>query len=974
MSRIVIPNTGAGFSNPTEDLVGFQSVRGGGLTNTTFKFDTGIVEKIDQQYQTGVFSDPITLDSLGVTNIEEARQALSKDIKVYPNYDLTEVTNFTLYGSLTKRLEVSVTQIINFFPAAVEIDQTYYDYSTGYTATNIQYNVNENYTSFNIDVTRVKNIFDIDYTTNAARNVSLRPTKVSPLRDMTNNYKDYSLFLGTGSTEYPFIYFVPTTSLSAGTLNIYVQGNPFSGANTTTLSLVLKPNKLKTEMVFDNDFDEVEKFLLNRFVVPKYTSQFKVPRQLDDGSYYTAFEYLTWPLFGSWNLDIITTAYEAYIAKLSGFGGEIDDFKTNLISRFLTTGAFHEFDTPDQKIDKVLQIYGRSFDETKKFIDVLANITSVSYVSGDDIPSALLVYLARTLGWDTNISPITNENFLASVYGVKNKSIYDGWTRDQTPSEVNFDYYKRLILNAAHLFRSKGTRKSVQFLLKTIGAPESLVEYNETIYVADKKLSYDDFLTKYAQISGGTYVQNIPGYLVGSEYKIQGVTYTAFTTNQTATQSLYTISDYPIDENGFPTTPQQTNNFFFQEGAGWFEQTANHNAGQQAIITNQTFTGSSPNTQLETIPPSYGQQFLDRFRKFPNMDGFGFNILKRNDSVKTFTDTSPLYESDSLLLNVKNTDVFLNVGQGIAYDVWENSRDNDYPIPYTGLTNPYPQPGNIDWTVINPQPQTQTFAEFAQTVYKNMINVRNRWYTSDGKTSGYPTLQLVYWNYLQSLQNVGIDISHYSYQKMIDYTIGIGDYWTNLVQQTIPSSTIWNGGIKYENSLFHRQKYVYKKQRGCIFQQVPCVPCEVTGPLLPYDCIDETISGATFPWTGTTSTLDSFSQALYDVLNEVTTEEGYNLQNCDLNSITSIWYIDLRLDDTILVQEPFFTGYGITGIPTNSDWLNGLDTKLSTIYQFGLNYNVNSERIIISNSGCMELFTDKILSLNVGINVSINCS
>ena len=70
MSRIVIPNTGAGFSNPTEDLVGFQSVRGGGLTNTTFKFDTGIVEKIDQQYQTGVFSDPITLDSLGVTNLD----------------------------------------------------------------------------------------------------------------------------------------------------------------------------------------------------------------------------------------------------------------------------------------------------------------------------------------------------------------------------------------------------------------------------------------------------------------------------------------------------------------------------------------------------------------------------------------------------------------------------------------------------------------------------------------------------------------------------------------------------------------------------------------------------------------------------------------------------------------------------------------------------------------------------------------
>ena len=973
MSRIVIPNTGAGFSNPTEDLVGFQSVRGGGLTNTNFRFDTGVVEKINKDYQTGVFSDPITLDTIGVDNVEEARQALSKEIKVYPNFDLTEVTNFTLYGSLTKRLEVSLNQIINFFPAALEIDQVYYDFSTGYTATNIQYNQNEDTTTFTINVPRIKNIFDIDFTTNAARNILLRPTPVSPLRDMTTNYLKYSLFLGTGSTEYQFVYFVPSQTLTGGTIQVTVSGDPFLGASNSIDSVVLKPNKMNTEMVFFNDFDEVEKFLLNRFVVPKYTAQFKIPRQLDNGTYYTAFEYVTWPLFGSWNLDILTDAYQSYVTQLSGIGAEIDDFKTNLISRFLTTGAFHEFDTPDQKVEKVLQIYGRSFDETKKFIDALANMTNVSYLSGDDIPSTLLVYLAKTLGWDTNISPITNDDFLESIYGVKNKSIYEGWTRDQTPTEVNFEYYKKLILNSAYLFRSKGTRRSVEFLMRTVGAPESLIEYNETIYVADRPLKYADFLTNYAQISGGTYLQNVPGYLVGSEYKIQGRTFTAFTTNQTTTQSLFRLEDFPINEDGFPRTPSQTNNYFFQEGGGWFEQTPSHNSGQEAVITNQTFTGQSPNSQLTEIPQTYGQVFLDRYRVFPNMEGFGFNIKKIKDSLKSETDTEPRFENDSLMLNVKNIDLFLNVAQGITYDVWELSRNDDYPIPYTGLTSPYPQPGNIDWTVINPQPQIETFAEFAQTFYKNMINVRNRWFTTDGKSSGYPTLQLVYWNYLQSLQNAGIDTAHYTYQKMIDYTIGIGDYWTSLVQQTIPSSTIWNGGIKYENSEFHRQKYVWRRQRGCIFVAVPCTPCTVIGPLFGNDCIDETVSGSTIPWSGTSSTLDSFSQALFTVLNNVTQEQGYNYANCDTNSVVSVWYVDLRLDDTILVQEPFYTGYGIYDVPTEQNWIDALDTKLETIYQYGLNYNVNSERIIISNSGCMEMFKDKILTLSVGINATINC-
>ena len=137
MAKIVVPNTGAGFNSTTENLVGFQSVQGGGLTNTNFTFDYGVTEKITQEYQEGVFSDPITLDSLNIDSIEEARITASKDLKVYPNYDLTEVTNFTLYGSLTKRLEVSVTQIINYFPAALEVDQVYFDYTTAFTCSNV---------------------------------------------------------------------------------------------------------------------------------------------------------------------------------------------------------------------------------------------------------------------------------------------------------------------------------------------------------------------------------------------------------------------------------------------------------------------------------------------------------------------------------------------------------------------------------------------------------------------------------------------------------------------------------------------------------------------------------------------------------------------------------------------------------------------------------------------------------------------
>ena len=49
-------------------------------------------------------------------------------------------------------------------------------------------------------------------------------------------------------------------------------------------------------------------------------------------------------------------------------------------------------------------------------------MNSVHYTPQNDIPSELLQNLAQTLGWNTDISPITNEDFLTSIFGSKNKS------------------------------------------------------------------------------------------------------------------------------------------------------------------------------------------------------------------------------------------------------------------------------------------------------------------------------------------------------------------------------------------------------------------------------------------------------------------------------------------------------------------------------------------------------------------------
>ena len=175
-----------------------------------------------------------------------------------------------------------------------------------------------------------------------------------------------------------------------------------------------------------------------------------------------------------------------------------------------------------------------------------------------------------------------------------------------------------------------------------------------------------------------------------------------------------------------------------------------------------------------------------------------------------------IYEvpDDRLVVNVKNTEVFINPAQGLVYDVWYLSRTKNYPIPSTGLTTPYPKPGGVDSTFINPKPQLENFFEFKETFWKDMINVRNRQYFSDGKTSGYPTLESIYWKYLTMFNDVGIENNNFTYSTMIEYAEGIGDYWIRLVEQMMPATTILNTGIKFENSIFHRQKFVYRRQRG----------------------------------------------------------------------------------------------------------------------------------------------------------------
>ena len=980
------PRPGSGAGTFSDNIVGLQTVEGGGLTQGNFEFTTGVTEKVNRVFNVGAFSEPMSLDMMGIDNLEESRRIMATQFRVYPNYDVSQVLNFSMYGSLSKRFSVSITRIINYFPASLDVMFNNDEFTTGNTAYDIVYDTQNDETYFKVNVDRINNPFDIDYSISATTNLSIREITVSPYRNLYNTYLDYCVSIN--DDIFKVLAFIPSETLSSGYIQFYVSGSPF-GVSATTINddFQIRPNDYIVDKVFQESFDEVEKFLVNRLVRPEYTAVFQVPQQNEYGQTYTEYKQVTWPKQGTWNLDIRSFLFDNYLEEIQAIAVNLDSFKTNLISRFLITDSLKEFDTLGQKVEKIFQIYGRSFDQIKQFIDGLAYMNSVNYNPSNDIPSELLVNLARTLGWSSNFSPITNEDFLSSVFGNTSTPTYPGYARALTPTELNYAYYRNLILNASYLFKSKGTRRSIEFLLRLIGAPDSLIEYNEHIYLADQRINLEQFNTQWASISGGTYVNDVPSYLPDETYKIKGQLYTAFTSTATYQDVNIRLEDYPIDAEGYPNAPVNTETFFFQIGAGWYETTPQHRSPDQVQLTGNVYTGQNYDIQAQLTPFTYGQTYLNRYRDFPYMNE-GFKLQKVVDNnkswlsddekirVSTQGDYNAYYyvDNEKLVLNVKNVDIFLNPAQGLVYDVWEQSRQYDYPIPESGLTVGYPVPGGVDWTYVDPQPKKKTFFEFSQTFWENMINTRNRQYISDGKTGGYPTLQSIFWKYIESEQTVGIPNNKYTYQKLIDYVEGIGPYWLKLVEQMVPATTIWNGGIKYENSILQKQKFVYRRQRGCQFIPVPIDPCYIIGNIFQYNCATEYVDFYIYPWLNGDTNVSNFSAILNNRVTALLVQNNLSATQCIADSIQSDWYVNLTIGNDTIINTLFYVGYGSTDVPINSQWRNALIESLPKLYDYGFTYFLNGNNLRITSLTCESKNLNETVSLNAGIMIDINCN
>ena len=626
------------YRNFSPDLVGLQLSSDGGtplFTMGNFSITTNMDPKSDKSFITNNFSQFYNLDTLNL-NETQAQTLLDNNAGVILNLDKSNLKYYAQFGSFTEFVRVSLENIIINWPASLYVNPfgvtdngssilglTFEDYSYDFISDTSNFKVNVNF---------IDNKFNINYLTNGTILDTFNET--NDLRNLTINFGSYSIL--TDDVEYEIIGFTGSTYISNDYIYLTVKGDVF-GTKTPNTIYHIKPKKINEELFF-NGLSNFEGYLLNRFVIPKYTSTFSYQKRSETGSILLMNTNLTWPVSDGYNIDFQSGDYISFVSKLLEIASESDLTTSNLMNRFLVSESISDFDTTPvflseedldtsgQKVNKTLSIYGRSFDEINNYITSISFANVVSYDKKDNTPDNFLKDLAKVLGWDL-VSSILEHDLLTNYVNSAN-STYEGHSIGLTPVKADVELWRRLILNSPWIWKSKGTRKSIEFLLRFIGTPKGLVTFNEYIYKADGPIDVDLFVKTLS-------LNNLD----------------------------LDLSSYPIDSDGYPRLLPDTDDLYFQNNGLWYRETGGSGSTIDILTGNNPHVGPYDGgnkylNQLKTLIPNFSAVTLssqtvttDSFNLFTN-----YNLGEiTNYTGETYVSASNLDGSDLDLLVVNSS-------------------------------------------------------------------------------------------------------------------------------------------------------------------------------------------------------------------------------------------------------------------------------------------------------------------------------
>jgi len=180
--------------------------------------------------------------------------------------------------------------------------------------------------------------------------------------------------------------------------------------------------------------------------------------------------------------NLTNTADLTYISEILEESLDYDknnDFSlTRLIPQY-----YLKIDDSEKTFENFLNVLGESFDIDKKAIEKLSKQFHLNYSGDDKFDKGIEPLLGKLLGY--NISE-----------GKYNVDFNSYWTQQYfslEQAEVSERLWNRILNNLVYLYKTKGTRESINSLINIYGIPENLIKIKEYAYALkpiDTKFNY----------------------------------------------------------------------------------------------------------------------------------------------------------------------------------------------------------------------------------------------------------------------------------------------------------------------------------------------------------------------------------------------------------------------------------------------------------------------------------------------------
>lgn len=250
------------------------------------------------------------------------------------------------------------------------------------------------------------------------------------------------------------------------------------------------------------------------------------------------------------------------------------------------------------------------------------------------------------------------------------------------------------------------------------------------------------------------------------------------------------------------------------------------------ISINKKCTQVDSEDILITKSPSFNlTRVVDNKKSWSTVNGEDreFDIKNVNNSeIIRSTDYKVL--DDRQVINTKEIDLDINIGKAIENDVWTSILANPCilnTLPKTQVCN---ATGELedecgdyinfnDLLSINVS-EVKNINKLKEFFKSELIDVKNR------KTiKSYATLKALYDRYMDKnlleYNECDIQTAAFDYYNIEEFAKLLDKYWVELIEQVIPSTTMWGSVKIYGNTIFDQQKFTYKQSSlfSCINNQ-----------------------------------------------------------------------------------------------------------------------------------------------------------